>query len=49
MQDLQDERANPQGECPVDIQASEPRSGWDGNRILQNPQYGQSNGWDGRP
>ena len=27
---LQDERASPQGESPVDFQASEPHSGWDG-------------------
>ena len=27
-----DDRANPQGECPVDIQANEPQSGWDAQR-----------------
>jgi len=27
LQDLQDERANPHGECPMDIQAREPQSG----------------------
>ena len=25
---FKDEGANPKGECPVDIQASEPQSGW---------------------
>ena len=36
--DLQDERATPQGECPVDIQAREPQSGWDG-RLLVRKSY----------
>jgi len=30
VQDLQDERANPWGKYPVDIQEGEPLSGWDG-------------------